>query len=89
MSPGKLKNGHWLTSAEILRLYIEAKNLSKKFLDIMTYIVTVYLVMQYRIRAQFFSADDSCHVLRPFTGLDIYQGNVKQYPILPFRQMPT
>ncbi|GBM48144.1 hypothetical protein AVEN_107102-1 [Araneus ventricosus] len=52
MNPGKLNEARWLTSANrILRWYIATKNPNKKYLEIMTYILTVYEVMQYRVHS--------------------------------------
>ncbi|GBN04675.1 hypothetical protein AVEN_31098-1 [Araneus ventricosus] len=65
MNPGTLNKARWLTSANrILRLYIATKNPNKKFLEIVTYILTVYVVMQYSIRNQFSFADGSRHVFQ-------------------------
>ncbi|GBM59867.1 hypothetical protein AVEN_50452-1 [Araneus ventricosus] len=65
MNPGKLNKARWLTSANrILILYIATKNPNKKFLEIMTYILTVYVVMQYRVRTQLPIADSSPHVFQ-------------------------
>ncbi|EFN75879.1 hypothetical protein EAI_04605, partial [Harpegnathos saltator] len=49
MIPGKLNKARWLTTANrILRLYIATKKPVKKFIEIVTFILTVYVVMQYR-----------------------------------------
>ncbi|GBL78089.1 hypothetical protein AVEN_181726-1, partial [Araneus ventricosus] len=65
MNPDKLNKACWLTSANrILRLYIATKNPNNKFLEIVTYILTVYVVMQYRVRTQSSNADGSRHVFQ-------------------------
>ncbi|GBN21624.1 hypothetical protein AVEN_247405-1 [Araneus ventricosus] len=66
INPDKRNKARWLTSANrILRLYIATKNPNKKFLEIVTYILTVYVVKQYRVRTQLFSiADGSRHVFQ-------------------------
>lgn len=63
MVPGKMNKARWLTTANrILRLYIATKKPTKKFIEIVTFILTVYVVMQYRIRTQSSIADGPRHV---------------------------
>src|SRR5258705_9955244 len=63
MIPGKLIKARWLTTANrILRLYVATKKPTKKFIEIVTFILTVYVVMQYRVRTQSSIADGPRHV---------------------------
>ncbi|GBN66939.1 hypothetical protein AVEN_173932-1 [Araneus ventricosus] len=65
MNPSKLNKARWLTSANrILRLHIATKNTNMKFIEIVTYILTDYVVMQYRVRTQSSIADGSRHVFQ-------------------------